>query len=185
MPRAPPPRRVKRMMNLYLLRHGIAVSAEETAPDGERPLTPKGVKRLRKAARGLRRLGVSFDVILTSPLARARQTADIVAEELGLEAHVTEVEALQPNCSVDEVLASLNSYQNYENLLLVGHEPLLSDTAAFLLTGKKTVALDLAFKKGSLCHIEIDSLPPRDPGTLHYMLAPKQLRLLGARSGNS
>jgi phosphohistidine phosphatase len=172
-------------MNLYLLHHGIAASAEETAPDGERPLTAKGIKRMRKGARGLRRLGVSFDAILTSPLARARQTADIVAEALGLQAHLSVIETLQPDNSIEELLSSLSEYENREHLLLVGHEPLLSDTAAFLLTGKKTAALDLAFKKGSLCHIEIDSLPPRDPGTLHCMLAPKQLRLLGARGGNS
>ena len=172
-------------MNIYLLRHGIAVSAEETAPEGERPLTAKGIKRIRKGARGLRRLGFNFDAILTSPLARARQTADIVAETLGLETHLTVVEALQPNCSVEDLLASLNDYQNREHLLLVGHEPLLSDTAAFLITGKKTVALDLALKKGGLCHVEIDSLPPRNPGTFRALLAPKQLRLLGARGGKS
>jgi len=185
MPRAPPARRVKRTMDLYLLRHGIATNAEETAPDGERPLTAKGIKRMRKAARGLRRLGVSFDAILTSPLARARQTADIVAKELGLQAHLSVVETLQPGSSIETLLSALSAYENREHVLLIGHEPLLSDTAAFLLTGKKTVALDLAFKKGSLCHIEIDSLPPREPGTLHCMLAPKQLRLLGARGGNS
>jgi phosphohistidine phosphatase len=172
-------------MNLYLLRHGIAASAGETAPDGERPLTAKGIKRMRKGARGLRRLGVSFDAILTSPLARARQTADIVAEALDLQAHLSVIETLQPGSSIEELLSSLSEYENREHLLLVGHEPLLSDTAAFLLTGKKKAALDLAFKKGSLCHIEIDSLPPRDPGTLHCMLAAKQLRLLGARGGNS
>jgi phosphohistidine phosphatase len=172
-------------MNLYLLRHGIAASAEKTAPDGERPLTAKGIKRMRKAARGLRRLGLDFDAILTSPLARARQTADIVAAALGLESQLTVVEALQPNCSVEELLASLSDYQDRKHLLLVGHEPLLSSTAAFLLTGKKSVALEIALKKGGLCHIEIDSLPPRNPGTLRALLAPKQLRFLGTRGAKS
>ena len=172
-------------MNIYLLRHGIAVSAEETAPDGERPLTTKGIKRLRTGARGLRRLGLDFDAILTSPLARARQTADIVAAALGLESRLTVVEALQPNCSVEELLASLSDYQHCKHLLLVGHEPLLSGTAAFLVTAKKTVALDIALKKGGLCHVQIDSLPPGNPGTLRALLAPKQLRLLGVRGGKS
>jgi phosphohistidine phosphatase len=172
-------------MNIYLLRHGIAVSAEETAPDGERPLTAKGIRRMRKGARGLRRLGLDFDAILTSPLARARQTADIVAAALGLESRLTVVEALQPNCSVEELLASLSDYQDRKHLLLVGHEPLLSGTAAFLVTGKKTVALEIALKKGGLCHIEIDSLPPRSPGTLRALLAPKQLRFLGTRGAKS
>ena len=172
-------------MNIYLLRHGIAVSAEETAPDGERPLTAKGTKRMRTGARGLRRLGLAFDAILTSPLPRARQTADIVAAALGLESRLTVVEALQPNCSVEELLASLSDYQHCKHLLLVGHEPLLSGTAAFLVTGKKTVALEIALKKGGLCHVQIDSLPPGNPGTLRALLAPKQLRLLGVRGGKS
>ena len=172
-------------MNIYLLRHGIAASAEETAPDGERPLTAKGIKRMRKTARGLRRLGLDFDAILTSPLARARQTADLVAAALGLESQLTVVEALQPNYAVEELLASLSDYQQRKHLLLVGHEPLLSGTAAFLLTGKKTVALDIALKKGGFCHIEIDSLPPRNPGTLRALLTPKQLRFLGTRGAKS
>ena len=69
-------------MNLYLMRHGIAVAADEPgiSSDSARPLTPKGIKRIRRAARGLRRLGISFDAILTSPLVRARQTAEIVAD---------------------------------------------------------------------------------------------------------
>ena len=67
----------------------------------------------------------------------------------------------------------------------MGHEPLLSGTAAFLVTGKKTVALEIALKKGGLCHIEVDSLPPRSSGTLRALLAPKQLRLLGVRGGKS
>jgi phosphohistidine phosphatase len=170
-------------MNLYLLRHGIAINAEAAAPGGERPLTEKGGKRMRKAARGLRRFDIAFDAILTSPLARARQTADIVAETLGLQAHLSVIETLQPGSSPEDLLASLSDYENREHLLLVGHEPLLSDLASFLITGKKSLAVDLTLKKGGICRIEIDSLPPRNPGTLHWLLAPKQLRLLGGRGG--
>jgi phosphohistidine phosphatase len=170
-------------MNIYLLRHGIAVNAEETTSNNDRPLSPKGSKRMRKGTRGLRRLGLDFDAILTSPLARARQTTDIVAEALGLQSRVSVIDALQPSNSVEDLISSLSEYKNRDNLLLVGHEPLLSETAAFLLTGKKTKALELEFKKGALCHIEIDTLPPRNPGTLLSFLTPKQLRSLGARGG--
>ena len=161
-------------MNLYLLRHGIAVSAEETAPDGERPLTAKGIKRMRKAARGLRRLGLDFDAILTSPLARARQTADIVAAALGLESHLTVVEALQPNCSVEELLASLSDYQHRKHLLLVGHEPLLSGTAAFLRHGQENGRPRDRSQKGR-------SLPHRD----RFLATPQSWdapRLAGAET---
>jgi phosphohistidine phosphatase len=170
-------------MNIYLLRHGIAVNAEETTGNNDRPLSAKGSKRMRKGARGLRRLGLDFDAVLTSPLARARQTADIIAEALGLQARISVLNALQPNNSVDDLIASLSEYKNCEHLLLVGHEPLLSETAAFLLTGKKAKGLELEFKKGALCHIEIDALPPRNSGTLLSFLTPKQLRSLGARGG--
>ena len=168
-------------MNLFLLRHGSAVNPEETAPDRDRPLTAKGRKRMRSGARGLRRLGVTFDAVLTSPLARAHQTATIIAETLGREAQLSVVEALKPDSAVEELLSSLKDYANCENLLLVGHEPLLGDTASFLLTGKKNPRAEMAFKKGGLCQIEIDSLPPRNPGVLHLLLKPKLLRRLGKR----
>jgi phosphohistidine phosphatase len=172
------------MVDLYLLRHGIAVNAEDLPTGADRPLTDKGVKRMRKAARGLRRLGMKFEVILTSPLARAHQTATIVAEALGREAHVSVVEALKPDGAADELLSSLNDYANCESVLLVGHEPLLGDTVSQLLGGKKTSNIEIALKKGGLVRIEVDSLPPRNPGILHLLVAPKILRRLGA-SGRS
>ncbi|HZA56759.1 MAG TPA: phosphohistidine phosphatase SixA [Candidatus Udaeobacter sp.] len=172
-------------MNLYLLRHGIAVAADEPGveSDGDRPLTAKGVKRMRRAAKGLRRLNVPFDALLTSPLIRARQTADIVAETLGLETHLEEVSGLTPESSVEQLSFGLTRFQNRAHLLLVGHEPLLSETASFFIAGKKGSKIDLALKKGGLCRIEIDAIPPSKPGTLHWMLTPKQLRLLGERTG--
>ena len=170
-------------MNLYLLRHGIAAAGDEPGieSDHERPLTPKGVKRMRKAAKGLRRLGIEFDAILTSPLIRARQTAEIVAEALSLQSELQEISALAPESSVDNLLLGLTRFQTREDLLLVGHQPLLGQIAAFLLRGKDKSHFDMPLKKGGLCRIEIDSIPPSKPGTLHWLLAPKQLRLLGDR----
>ena len=171
-------------MNLYLLRHGIAVAGDQPGieSDAERPLTPKGTKRMRKAAKGLRRLEIPFDGILTSPLVRARQTAEIVAEALGLESQLQEISGLAPESSVENLLLGLTRFQNREHLILVGHQPLLGETAAFLLHGKDRPPLDIALKKGSMCALEVDSLPPGKPGTLHWLLTPKQLRLLGARA---
>jgi len=171
-------------MNLYLLRHGIATAGDESGieSDSERPLTPKGIKRMRKSAKGLQHLGIAFDAILTSPLIRARQTAEIVAEALGLEAQLQEISGLAPDSSVENLLFGLTRFQNRDHLLLVGHQPLLGKTAAFLLHGKERSSLDIALKKGGICAIEIDSLPPAEPGTLHWLLAPKHLRLLGTRA---
>lgn len=171
-------------MNLYLMRHGIAVAADESAGtrDNERPLTPKGVKRLRRAARGIRRLDIVFDGILTSPVLRARQTAEIVATVLGLESCLEEVSGLAPESDVEHLLFSLTRYHDRDHLLMVGHEPLLSKAISSLLCGSRGHGMKIDLRKGSLCRIEIDGLPPSSPAILHWHLAPKQLRLLGTRA---
>jgi phosphohistidine phosphatase len=166
-------------MNLYLMRHGIAVVADQAGmeSDSERPLTPKGVKRMRRAARGLRRLKISFDTILTSPLVRARQTADIVAETLGLEGQVEEIPELVPERSVEHLVLGITRFHDREHLLLVGHNPLLIRACSFFISGKDNLEIEL--KKGGLCCIETDGLPPSAPGTLHWFLTPRQLRRFG------
>jgi len=171
-------------MNLYLMRHGIAVEANDPAVtlDNQRPLTNKGVKRLRRAARGLRRLEIPFDGILTSPVLRARQSAEIAATALGLESRLEEVSGLAPESTVEHLLFGLTRYQDREHLLMVGHEPLLSQTISSLLCASRDHELAIDMRKGSLCRIEIDGLPPSSPGILHWHLAPKQLRLLGTRA---
>jgi phosphohistidine phosphatase len=168
-------------MNLYLMRHGIAVTADQPGveSDGERALTPKGIKRMRRAVRGLRRLGISFDAILTSPLVRARQTAEIVADTLGLADHLDEIPELTPENSVDRLVSGLTRFRDKKNLLLVGHNPLLTNVASFLIAGKKDAKFQIDLKKGGLCCIEIDDLPPDSSGTLCWFLTPKQLRRLG------
>jgi phosphohistidine phosphatase len=173
-------------MNLYLMRHGIAVAADEPGinSDNERPLSPKGMKRLRRAARGLARLHIGFSSILTSPVLRARQTAEIVAQSLGLEARLEEISGLAPESSVEHLMLGLTRFHDQEDVLLVGHEPLLSDTASFLLLSKNKPNLNIRFRKGGLCCIEIDDLPPTRPGLLRWYLTAKHLRLL-AKAGHS
>jgi phosphohistidine phosphatase len=175
-------------MNLYLMRHGAAQDSSNTtddpsvANDHERPLTHKGAKRLRRAGRGLRRLEIPFDGILTSPVLRARQSAEIVAAALGLESHLEEISGLAPESTVELLLFGLARYHDREHLLMVGHEPLLSQTIGSLLCSGRGQELEIALRKGSLCRIEIDELPPSSPAVLHWLLTPKQLRLLGNRA---
>lgn len=168
-------------MNLYLMRHGIAVAADQPGveSDSGRQLTSKGTKRMRQAARGVRRLGVSFDKILTSPFVRARQTAEIVAEALGLEDRLEDLSELTPENDIDHLVSGLTRFQNREHVLLVGHNPLLSHAFSFFVSSKTSIKLEAELKKGGLCCIEIDRLPPEAPGTLHWFLTPKQLRQLG------
>lgn len=169
-------------MDLYLMRHGIAVPAPGPGihSDRERSLSSKGTKRLRKAAKGLLALRLSFDRILTSPLLRAQQTAKIVAEVLNTENRIEEIAELAPEGSVQKLLSSLAAYRGAKRILLVGHQPLLGETALLLLSGGNGAEVDL--KKGGICCIEADDLPPKK-AVLRWLLTPRQLRLLGTAEG--
>lgn len=168
-------------MNLYFMRHGIALPPETSShtSDRDRPLSPKGTKRVRKAAKGIYRLGISFDAVLSSPFLRARQTADIVAGALRKEITTEEIFGLAPERSVADLMADLTPYKHRDHLLLVGHEPSLSDILSHLLHGQAGTKIAVKFKKGTVCRIFVDVLPPTGPATLEWLLTPKQLRLLG------
>ena len=166
-------------MNLYFMRHGIAVDRADggkLSNDRERTLTPKGIKRLQKAAKGLVTLSLSFDRILTSPFVRARQTAQIVAEILHTEDRLEEIKELCPDQSVQDLLSSLAAYSDKKNILLIGHEPLLSRTVSFLLSGN--AGAEVRIKKGGLCCLEVKNLPAKGGAILNWALTPKQLRQL-------
>jgi phosphohistidine phosphatase len=173
------------LIELYLMRHGIAADLGEggVMKDEDRPLTLEGRARMKQAAAGIREFGVKFNLILSSPLLRARQTAEVIAEVLELQHKLKILDSLAPGGAFvegegkhAEIFLELGAYQ-FDRALLVGHMPDISELASFLLTGNRN--LNLEFKKGSLCAIEVTSLPPRGPGLLRWMMTPKQLRLLG------
>jgi phosphohistidine phosphatase len=173
------------LIELYLMRHGIAADLGEggVIKDADRPLTLEGRAKMKQAAAGLRELGLKFNLILTSPLLRARQTAEAVAEVLDLQHRVKIIESLAPGRAFAtgegghaEIFLELGAYQ-FDRALLVGHQPDLSELASYLLTGNRN--LNVEFKKGTLCAIEVASLPPRGPALLRWMMTPKQMRLLG------
>ena len=164
------------MLELYLIRHGVAAErGKEWPDDSKRPLTPEGIARLRKSARGLAAIGVSFDQIVTSPLTRARQTADVFAEELKDHPAIVTADALAPAGSSASVIQEVARHVRQARLALVGHEPNLGELAAQLI-GART---PLEFKKGGICRIDFDMLPPKGGGMLRWFLTPKMLRLLG------
>ena len=160
---------------LYLIRHGLAEGLGEAWPDDfRRPLTEEGMSRLRKEARGLVRLGVTFDVVLTSPLVRARQTADIVAGGFSTRPAIVVIESLAPDGSPQAVLSDLEKHARRTRIALVGHEPGIGELAARLVGSRRA----FAFKKGSICRIDVKSLPPAGPGMLRWFITPKILREL-------
>jgi phosphohistidine phosphatase len=161
------------MIELYLIRHGIAEERGEAWPDdNKRPLAQDGISRLRKGARALTRLDVAFDVILTSPLVRTRQTAEIIAGELDPHPHIATLDSLAPGATAAAVLADLEKYAKRERIALVGHEPGIGELAARLIGSRHAIP----FKKGAVCRIDIESLPTTGPGDLRWFLAPKMLR---------
>jgi len=158
---------------LYLIRHGVAEERGDAWPDDtKRPLTENGMSRLRKEARGLARLAVSLDIVVTSPLVRTRQTAEIVAAAFDPRPHVVLSEALAPGGTFQAVVAELEKHARKTRIALVGHEPGIGELAARLIGARQPIE----FKKGAICRIDVDALPPSGPGALRYFLAPKILR---------
>jgi phosphohistidine phosphatase len=163
-------------MNLYLLRHGIAV--ERGLPgyedDSQRPLTSKGAARIHRIAQATKQLGLEFDVVLSSSYLRTQQTAQILAGFYGIEEHLHLTESLTPTHPPAAVIAEINQiYAGALSILLVGHEPYLSMLAGVLLAGDDKVAI--AFKKGGLCKFTIDKLIYGRCATLEWLVTPKQL----------
>jgi len=160
---------------LYLVRHGLAEERGDAWPDDtKRPLTADGMSRMRKAVRRLVRLGVSVEVVLSSPLVRARQTAEIVAGGLDPSPSLVNVDSLAPDGSYAAVVADLEKHARKARIALVGHEPWMGELAARLIGSRHPIE----FKKGAVCRIDIDDLPPAGPGDLRWLLTPKILRAL-------
>jgi phosphohistidine phosphatase len=160
---------------LYLIRHGVAAERGDEYPDdSKRPLTPQGMSRLRQEARGLDALGVTFDQIVTSPLVRTRQTADVIAESLKAKPAVATSDALAPAGTSGAVLQELAKYARKGSVALVGHEPNLGELAARLIGSRHP----LEFKKGGICRIDFETLPPKGPGLLRWFVTPRMLRKL-------
>ena len=161
-------------MFVYILRHAIAVQRGASGyPNDDRPLTEDGIEKMQKAARGIAVLIDTIDVILTSPLIRAHDTAKLVAEARGADHKIEICKELLPGNSSKKFLLHLAKYKSFKNVMIVGHEPDLGYIASALLGSNASI---IEFKKGALCCIEVPTLPPRNPGKLHWHLQPRQLR---------
>jgi len=166
-------------MELFLLRHGVAVErgARGFTDDSARPLTPKGRRQLRKIAAAMQKMDLRFDLILSSPLLRAKQTAEIVATKLRLKKRLKFSNALAPGGDATILLRQLERAKpSPEKLLLVGHEPDLSRLISLLVTGDLQLRLD--FKKGGLCKLDVEKLRAGKCAALAWLLTPKQMKLI-------
>jgi phosphohistidine phosphatase len=162
-----------KVCSLYLIRHAWAEDrGNEWPDDSKRPLTPKGIEKMRAVVRGLAGLEPEIEDVLSSPFVRARQTADLLLEGLSPAPRLSIVPALAPGGSPSQVSEALSGHAGAEVLALVGHEPGLGELAAWLV-GAKT---PFEFKKGGICRIDVPKLPPAGSGRLRWFAVPKMLR---------
>jgi len=159
-------------MEIWILRHAKAEDGGPGTPDEERELTPGGHETMRSVARAIARLEPKLDAILTSPLVRARQTAEPVARVLSLEDEVIETDALVPDADPKEILREIGK-KGFKRAMVVGHMPHLGRLLGYLLTGRRDSAIDI--KKAALARIQFDGDIPKPPGTLTFLLPAKEL----------
>jgi phosphohistidine phosphatase len=168
-------------MDLLIVRHAIAGDrdawAQSGRPDGERPLTPEGRKRMRENARGIRALVPRLDLLATSPYARAAQTAELLLEEYG-EITTVDLPALAHGGAPDEIRAWL-AQRAEERIALVGHEPDLGILIGWFATGAAGAPIPL--RKGGAALLRFTDTPGPGTGGLRWLAPPKVLRLIAPR----
>lgn len=164
-------------MDMLVIRHGIAEDREAFAATGKddalRPLTDEGRRKMRQVARGLTTVVPSLDVLASSPLARARQTADFVSRAYsGLP--ITEIHELEPDQPPEAFAAWVRGQARRGAVAAVGHEPLLGRIVSLMLAGRPHSFID--FKKGGACLVAFPDRVEPGAGVLRWLLTPGQLR---------
>lgn len=157
-------------MQVYLLRHGIAEDARSGINDADRALTPDGRRKLRQVLQAASQAGVQPTLILTSPLKRAIQTAEIAKEVLAYKKDLARTKALAPESSVEQIWDEIRGHRDETAVILVGHNPLFSELAAYLL-GDRRIQVDV--KKGSIVRIDFENFQAQPKGILRWLLVPK------------
>ncbi len=175
-------------LNLYILRHASAgTSRANPKLDVKRPLDKEGKQHCLFLAHVLNATKISFDLIVSSPLKRCLQTAQLVGTEMGYEAKILHAEALQPGALYPQFRHLVHECRTYENVLMVGHDPTLTSFLGQLIAGDWTDDAGSAsparvrLRKGSMARVTVD----RGPATLQWMLDPRLVRALYATSTKS
>jgi phosphohistidine phosphatase len=160
-------------LQLYLIRHAIAEAESPTGRDADRPLSSKGIERLQLEVDGLRRLGLEFDALWTSPWARAEATAKLLEPLSKTPSRLCGDLARAPRASLWKALAQSGA----ERLALVGHQPWLGELASLLASDSSDPLMGMRIKKGGLVWLEGEPQPGRM--RLEAALPPHLLRTLG------
>lgn len=159
-------------MNLYLMRHGPATWPNWHDADSKRPLTPKGAAMIQAEGRALAKLGLQPDVILHSPLVRARETAAHIAAALQRLDCLRECQPLQPGFDFNRLRYLLKEYAHCESLWLVGHMPDVADVVRALTKA------DVKFSEGTVAHISLSQANESPTGTLLWLATAEMLTAL-------
>ncbi len=161
-------------MKLYLVRHATAEDGNPGLDDKDRALTDAGRAKMTRATEGLRKLKVRPALILTSPLKRAHETAEILAG--GLEGvRIEVIPELAPGVDSPKIVEALRTFARHKSVALVGHQPGLGNLASFLLTGSER-RCELDFKKGGVACLEADFADNQARCVLEWFSTPKLLR---------
>ena len=162
-------------MEIYLMQHGPALPKEQ---DPEEGLSPDGEARIHWSGKALKKMGIDFDVILSSPKKRSKQTASIIAEELGITPeNIVETENVKAMAPPEETIKMLSELSDKEKILIAGHLPSVAEIASFLLTEGSKAAIE--FENGGCCRIDVDNLPTNS-GHLRWYITPDQLKLMAS-----
>jgi phosphohistidine phosphatase len=162
-------------LELFILRHGDAGrSISPSSRDSERPLTQVGRERIESVAGSLIESEVEFCKVLTSPLRRARETAEIVAKAMDISELVEKVNYLKPEGNKEELFRVLARIKPDDSVLIVGHSPYLNTLIGDIIAGNPNS--HIALKKGGMAKVEVKGFSPRISGELKWLLTPRQLR---------
>jgi phosphohistidine phosphatase len=168
----------KTSLEIYLLRHGEAGARfDEPEKDDARPLTREGRREMVQVAKSLSKLGVDFDLIASSPLPRALQTAEIVARQYRMLNSLEKWDELHHPTETESLFRRLSRQKKGSSVLLVGHEPHLSSMIGEIISGNSGV--NLVLKKAGLAKVEILAFKPKITGELRWLLTPKIVKKTG------
>jgi phosphohistidine phosphatase len=162
-------------VEIYLMQHGPALPKDQDPDEG---LNPEGEARIHASGQALKRMGIAFDTILSSPKKRSKQTAAIVAEEVGFPfERIVETKRVKAMTPPEETLQTLSELSGAERVLIAGHLPSVAEVASFLLTEGSKAAVQ--FEMGGCCRIDVEELPTHS-GRLRWYLTPDQLKLIAS-----
>lgn len=167
-------------MDVYVLRHGLADERDHRKypNDDLRPLTPKGIDKLTRQARGLKTMGFSVDLVISSPLVRAVQTAEAIMKGLDIACALRYSETLVPEAHPYLLLEELASkHSGVGRVMVVGHEPHMSSFVSMVVSGDPNGLIRL--KKGALCKLSMPRVDGVRSGRLEWLMTPAQMMKMG------